>query len=90
MQLLREESSKMGATSQDNAMTVTRTRQNVGGSEVFVDSDTLQDDRSGIPLASIDYDILNDVDQLIDSWIDMLYYIILCYGYVVLVSLTFL
>lgn len=80
----------MGATSQDNAMTVTRTRQNVGGSEVFVDSDTLQDDRSGIPLASIDYDILNDVDQLIDSWIDMLYYIILCYGYVVLVSLTFL
>ena len=26
----------MGATSQDNAMTVTRTRQNVGGSEVFV------------------------------------------------------
>lgn len=82
----------MGATSQDNAMTVTRTRQNVGGSEVFVDSDTLQDDRSGIPLASIKYDrdILNDVDQLIDSWIDMLYYIILCYGYVVLVSLTFL
>ena len=57
---------------------------------MFVDSDTLQDDRSGIPLASIKYDILNDVDQLIDSWIDMLYYIILCYGYVVLVSLTFL
>ena len=53
-----ERHSEIGTTRQDNAMALTRTRQNVGGNEVFVDSDSTGPED---PSASIKR---NDVDRL--------------------------